>query len=66
MEPGLCPKCQSPVTEVNATEVAIQSAHRAIKGVSLSCGNCNTVLAVTIDPTLMRNQIAAAVKQAIS
>lgn len=66
MDPGLCPKCNSPVTELRAAELAIQSDQRAVKGFSLSCGHCNTILGVGIDPTAMRNQIAAAVKHALS
>ncbi len=63
MEHGKCPKCDAPVTEVNVSELTIHSAQRSVKGMAFNCGTCNTVLGVTIDPSLMRNQIAAAVKQ---
>jgi hypothetical protein len=63
MEPGKCPKCETAVTEINISDVTLTSATRSVKGISFNCGNCNTVLSVSIDPTIMRNQIAAAVKQ---
>jgi hypothetical protein len=63
MEPGKCPKCETAVTDINISDVTLTSATRSVKGISFNCGNCNTVLSVSIDPTIMRNQIAAAVKQ---
>jgi hypothetical protein len=63
MEPGKCPKCETAVTEINISDVTLTSATRSVKGISFNCGNCNTVLSVSLDPTIMRNQIAAAVKQ---
>ncbi len=63
MEPGKCPKCETPVTEINVSDITINSAQRSVKGMAFNCGNCNTILTVSIDPTIMRNQIAAAVKQ---
>ena len=63
MEPGKCPKCETPVTEINVSDVTLTSAQRSVKGISFNCGNCGTILSVSLDPTIMRNQIAAAVKQ---
>ena len=66
MDQGKCPKCQTPVTEVNVSEVTLNSAQRSAKGVTFNCGNCGTILGVSLDPTIMRNQIASAVKQLMS
>ena len=63
MEPGKCPHCDTPVTAITASEVAIIADSRSVRGISLNCQNCNTVLSVFIDPTILRNQIAAAVRQ---
>jgi hypothetical protein len=63
MEQGKCPKCETEVTEIHVSDVTLVSAQRSVKGMTFNCGNCNTILSVSIDPTIMRNQIAAAVKQ---
>ena len=64
MSTGKCPKCQSQLTNVNLEEMPIHVNFRpAFRGISLLCPYCQTILYVSIDPMLLRDDILEEISQ---
>ena len=52
---GLCPKCSTPVTHVNITEVGASSfTGKQWRGISYDCPSCRGILSVQIDPVALK------------
>ena len=53
---GKCPKCDKPLSYVEAEKIAVRqsSEHIQWKGVSLICPSCSSILSVSIEPAELK------------
>lgn len=59
-----CPKCEKPVTSINAQEMDVKvSGTVSYKGAVFTCPICQTILSAGIDPIALKNNIIASIKQ---
>ena len=59
---GKCPECKATVTYVRIEAIDVRQGFQSKwKGISLICGDCSTVLGVSIDPIAIRTDVVNAV-----